>query len=191
MFISLKEKYNKTAVPLMMEKFNFSNITAVPKIKKVVINVGIGKMVISSKSSDEQKKLLNSVVDNLSKIAGQKAVLIKAKKSISSFKLREGMFVGCKVILRGSKMYAFLDRLINVALPRVRDFRGIDLKSFDEKGNLTIAIREQTIFPEILPEEAKVIFGFEATIVMTADTKEQGIELARALGFPLKKQETE
>jgi len=182
----LKEKYNKEAVPAMKEKFGYKSSMAVPRIEKVAINAGIGKLV-SGKTSDEQKKVLNTVADDLSQIAGQKVVLTRAKKSISSFKVREGMFVGAKVVLRGKRMNDFLERLINIALPRVRDFRGIDLKSFDKRGNLTLSFREQTVFPEISPEKTKAIFGFEVTVANTAKSKEEGIELLRLMGFPIKK----
>jgi len=184
--IKLKEKYKKEAIPGMQDKFGFKNIMAIPRIEKVVINSGIGSLV-SLKTSDEQKKILSAVLDDLSIIAGQRAVLTKAKKSISSFKLRQGMPVGCKVVLRGKRMYDFLERLINIALPRLRDFRGIDLKSFDKKGNLTIAFKEHTVFPEISPEKTKAVFGFEITVVNSAKSKDQGIELLRLMGFPIKK----
>lgn len=183
---SLKEKYNKEVLPAMKEKFNHKSVMAVPRIEKVVINAGIGKL-ISGKTGDDLKKSLKAIVDDLSSIAGQKAVLTKAKHSISSFKLREGMPVGAKVVLRKTKMNDFLERLIHIAFPRVRDFRGIDLKSFDEKGNLTVAFKEHTVFPEISPEKTRIVFGFEITVVTTAKTKEEGIELLRLLGFPLKK----
>ena len=184
--ISLKEKYNKEAIPAMKKKFGYKNIMAIPKIEKVVINSGIGKL-ISGKTGDDLKKSTAAILNDLSQITGQKAVLTKAKHSISSFKLREGMPVGAKVVLRGKKRDDFLERLVHVAFPRIRDFRGIDLKSFDERGNLTIAFKEHIVFPEISPENTRIIFGFEITVVTTAKNKEEGIELLRSLGFPLKK----
>lgn len=180
----LREKYQKEAVPALKEKFK--NVMAVPKIEKVVVNTGIGKLT-SVKTNEEKKKIYDTVLEDLSLIVGQKAVLTKAKKSISAFKLREGSAVGAKAVLRGERMYDFLDRLINIAMPRLRDFRGIDLKSFDKKGNLTIAFKEQTVFPEVPPEKSRVLFGFEITIVTSAENKEEGIELLRLMGFPLKK----
>ena len=181
----LKEKYEKKIVPAMKEKFGYKNIMVVPKFEKVVINIGFGKM-ISGKTSSEQKKLSETISNDLSLICGQKPVLTLAKKSIASFKTRKGMNVGAMVTLRGVKMYDFLDRVINVALPRSRDFQGISLKSFDAKGNLTLPVREHIIFPEITPESAKTIFGFEITVVTTAKTREEGIELLRLAGFPIK-----
>jgi len=184
--MNLKEKYTKEAVPKMMEKFGYKNKMAVPKIDKVVINTSFGRL-ISGKSSDEQKKIHKSILDDLSTICGQRLVLTKAKKSIAGFKIRDGMAVGAMVTLRGRKMNDFLERLIHIDLPRTRDFRGIELKSFDKSGNLTIAVKEHIIFPEILPEQAKIIFGFEITVATTAKIREQGIELLRLMGFPIKK----
>ncbi|HOW12776.1 MAG TPA: 50S ribosomal protein L5 [Candidatus Pacearchaeota archaeon] len=181
----LKEKYNKEVIPQMMEKFGYKNKMAVPKIKKVVINTGIGKM-ISGKTSDEQKKIYDTILEDLSLITGQKPVLTKSKKSISAFKLREGMKIGVKVTLRGQKMYDFLERLINIVLPRTRDFKGIDLKSFDKGGNLTIAIKEHISFPEISQEKLKTIFGFEISVITNAKKRDEAIELLRLMGFPLK-----
>ncbi|HOK00526.1 MAG TPA: 50S ribosomal protein L5 [Candidatus Pacearchaeota archaeon] len=181
----LKEKYNKEVIPQMMEKFGYKNKMAVPKIKKVVVNTGIGKM-ISGKTSDEQKKIYDTVLEDLSLITGQKPVLTKSKKSISAFKLREGMKIGVKVTLRGQKMYDFLERLINIVLPRTRDFKGIDLKSFDKGGNLTIAIKEHISFPEISQEKLKTIFGFEISVITNAKKRDEAIELLRLMGFPLK-----
>jgi large subunit ribosomal protein L5 len=184
--MKLKDFYQKNVIPEMKEKFGYKTVMAVPKIEKVVINTGIGKLA-ATKTSDEQKKIFSSVLEDLAAITGQKAVLTKAKKSISVFKVREGMPVGAKVSLRGKRMYDFLERLINIAFPRVRDFSGIDLKSFDQKGNLTVAFREQSVFPEISPEKTRVLFGFEIVIVTSTNNKEQGIELLRLMGFPLKK----
>ena len=183
--IRLKEKYNKEVVPKMMEKFGYKNVMAVPKVEKVVVNTGFGKM-IAGKTSGEQKKAYELILDDLGLICAQKPILTKAKKSISGFKLREGMSVGARVTLRGRKMYDFLERVIYIALPRFRDFRGIDLKSFDKEGNLTIAVKEHIVFPEVSSEKAKNIFGFEITIVTTAKNQEQGIGLLKLLGFPIK-----
>ena len=185
--IRLKDKYNKEVVPAMMEKFGFKNRMAVPKITKVAINTGFGRLTTAAKSSDEQKKIQNSALEGLAAISGQQPVLTQAKKSIAGFKLREGMVIGVKNTLRGPKMYDFLERLLHIALPRSRDFQGIDTKSFDKNGSLTIAIKEHIVFPEILPEKAKNIFGFQVTISTTAKNKEEGIELLRLMGFPLKK----
>jgi len=184
--LRLKEKYKKEVISAMMEKFGYKNIMAVPKIEKVVINTGFGKL-INAKTSGEQKKIYTTILNDLALICAQKLVLTKAKKSIAGFKTREGMFIGAMVTLRGKKMHDFLDRVIHVAIPRSRDFRGIGLKSFDKKGNLTIPIKEHIVFPEVSPEKAKAIFGFEITIVTTAKTREEGIELLKLLGFPIKK----
>jgi len=185
MIIKLSEKYNTEVVPEMMKKFGYKNKMAVPKIVKIVVNTGFGRE-ISGKTSEEQKKLTDYIIENLSLICGQKAILTQAKKSISSFKIRKGMSTGAKVTLRGKKMMDFLERLIHLALPRSRDFQGIDSKSVDKEGNLTIAIKEHIAFPEILPEKAKNIFGLEITVVTTAKTREEGIELLKLLGFPIK-----
>lgn len=183
--LTLKEKYTKEVIPAMMKKFGYKNVMVVPKIEKVVVNTGFGKMIIS-KTSDEQKKTYKLIFDDLASICAQKPILTKAKKSISGFKLREGMSIGAKVTLRGRKMNDFLERVIHIALPRFRDFRGIDLKSFDKEGNLTIAIKEHIVFPEVSSEKAKNIFGFEITVVTTAKNREESIELLRLLGFPIK-----
>lgn len=173
----------------MMEKFGYRNALAVPKIEKVVINTGFGKQA-SGKSSDEQKKIAASVAEDLALISGQKPILTRSKKAISGFKLRQGLVIGAKVTLRKRMMYDFLDRLIHIALPRSRDFRGIDNSSFDKKGNLTLAIKEQIAFPEVSPEKARGIFGLEVTVVTNAKTKEKGIALLRLLGFPIKEYNT-
>jgi len=186
MILPLKEKYKKEVSPKMKEKFGYKSKMAIPKIEKVVINTGFGSSV-SNKTNDEQRKIYEAILNDLSQITGQKTILTKAKKSISSYRLREGSPIGAKTTLRGEKMFNFLDVLINIALPRQRDFRGISIKSFDSMGNLTIPIREHIIFPEIAPENVRKIFGFEIVIVTTAKTKEKGIELLRLLGFPLKK----
>lgn len=184
--IYLKEKYSKEVVPVMQKKFGYSNAMAVPRIEKVVLNTGFGKL-ISGKTSNEQKKISEAIANDLTMIAGQKTVLTKAKKSIAGFKIRKGMVVGTAVALRKKKMFDFLDRLIHIVLPRTRDFQGIDSKVVDKSGNMTIAIKEHIVFPEILPEKVKSIFGLEITVVTTAKNKEEGLELLRLLGFPIKK----
>jgi large subunit ribosomal protein L5 len=183
--MQLAEQYKKEVIPSMMSKFGYKNPMAVPKIEKVVINTGFGRM-IAGKTNDEQKKISESILNDLSLIAGQKPTLTLAKKSISSFKIRENLPIGARVTLRGKKMFDFLERLINIGLPRSRDFRGIDQNSIDKKGNLTIGIKEHIAFPEISPEKTKTIFGFEVTAVTTVKTKEEGIELFKSLGFPIK-----
>ena len=180
-----KEKYKKEIVPAMMQKFGYKSTMAIPKIEKVVVNAGFGGL-ISGKTSEEQKKIYEIILNDLSLICGQRPILASAKKSISSFKTRKGMPVGARVTLRGKLMYDFLDRIIHIALPRSRDFRGIDQKSFDRKGNLSLAIKEQIAFPEILPEKAKINFGFGITIVQNAKTREEGITLLKMFGFPIK-----
>lgn len=184
--IGLKEKYNKEVIPKMMEKFGYKSSMAVPRIEKVVINTGFGK-IIAGKGSDERKKTLSAILGDLASIAGQKPVLTKARKSISGFKIRKGVEIGAMVTLRKKKMVDFLERLIHITLPRSRDFEGIDSKKVDKSGNLTIPIKEQISFPEILPEKIKVMFGFEITIVTSAKSREEGLELLRLIGFPIKK----
>ena len=184
--LRLQEKYKNEVIPEMMNKFGYKNQMAVPRIEKTVVNVGFGK-IIGGKTSDEQKKIQGAILKDLSLISGQKPVFKKAKKSISTFKIRKGQILGVAVILRRKKMFDFLERLIHIALPRLRDFQGIETSSFDEKGNLTFGIREHIFFPEILPEKAKDIFGLEITITTSAKNKEEGIELLRLSGFPIKK----
>lgn len=184
---SVKEKLNKERAALMKE-LDCGNVMASPKITKVSLNVGFGKM-IAGKTGEEPKKIQASILADLTQIAGQKPVLTKAKKAIAGFKTRQGMVLGTMVTLRGAKMYDFLDRLINVALPRSRDFSGIDPNSFDKTGNLSLAIKEQTIFPEVEMESAKFAFSFQITIATTAKNKKEGEALMRAVGFPLKKSE--
>lgn len=183
--VRLKEKYKKEVIPEMKKVFGYENDMAVPKIERVVVNTGFGKL-ISGKTSEEQKKICENILDDLSLICGQRPVKTMAKKSIAGFKIRKGFVVGARVTLRGRRMYDFLERLINIALPRSRDFQGIDKKSFDKKGSLTIGIKEQIVFPEILPEKIKTIFGFEITVVTTAKTKKEGEVLLKLLGFPIK-----
>ncbi len=174
-----KEKYAKTVAIQMQEKFGYKSVMAVPRIKKLVVNVGIGKIV---KENDKIEEILNS----LTAITGQKPVKTKAKKAIAGFKTREGMEVGIKVTLRGVRMWQFIDRLIVATLPRTRDFQGIGRKSVDSCGNINIGIREHLIFPEISPERVKHTFGLQVTISTTAVTQQEGLELFKLLGFPLK-----
>lgn len=183
---SLKEKYLKEVIPAMMEKFGFKNVMAVPKIEKVAINSGFGKLV-SGKSTKEQEPIIAGIIGDLAQISGQKPVLTKSKKSIAGFKLRKGVPVGAKVILRRKRMYDFLERLIYITLPRSRDFQGLDISGFDKKGNLTIAVKENISFSEISPEKTRNIFGLEITVVTNAKKREEGIELLRLMGFPVKK----
>lgn len=181
----LKEKYNKEVAPKMMEKFGLKSVMAVPRVKKVSINTGFGRMV-ADKTGAERDKISASIIEDLALIAGQRPVLAKAKKSISTFKTREGMAIGARVTLRGKKMYDFLERLIDVALPRSRDFRGLKSSSVDKNGNLTIGLKEHIIFPEVSPEKTKSIFGFEVSVTTDANDKEKGLELFKLLGFPIK-----
>ncbi|MDD2696842.1 MAG: 50S ribosomal protein L5 [Candidatus Pacebacteria bacterium] len=180
----LTDKYNTEVVPGMMNKFGYKSKMAVPRIEKVVVNTGYGREV-AGKSNEEQKKIADFICGELALICGQKAVKTYAKKAISSFKIREGMAIGAKVTLRGKKMRDFLERLIHLSLPRMRDFKGIPVNSVDKQGNLTIAIKEHIVFPEILPEKAKNIFGLEITVVTTAKKKEEALEFFRLLGFPM------
>lgn len=181
----LREKYQKDAIPAMMQKFGYGNTMAVPKIEKVVVNCGFGRLA-AGKSGEEQKKIQQEILEALSLICGQRPQLTRAKKSIAGFKTRKGMPLGAIVTLRGKRMYDFLERFINIALPRYRDFQGIEKTSFDQKGNLTLGVKEQITFPEIMPEKAKTIFGFEVTVSTTAKKREEGIELLKLLGFPIK-----
>ena len=176
----LIEKYNNEVVNALMEKFQYSNIMEVPKLEKVVINMGIGE-------ARENPKILESAVKELEMIAGQKPVITKAKKSIANFKLREGMSVGTKVTLRGDRMYHFLDKLMNIALPRVRDFRGVSATSFDGRGNYALGIKEQLIFPEIEYDKVEAIRGLDIIIVTTANTDEEAKEFLALMGMPFKK----
>jgi len=181
----LLEKYKKEVIPAMMEKFGYKTGSAVPKIEKVLVNTGFGRLT-AGKTSDEQKKTVEAIVKDLASITGQAPVVTKAKKSIATFKTREGMVIGAVVTLRKKKMFDFLDRVISIGLPRSRDFRGLESKSFDNQGNFTLGIREHIIFPEISPEQVRIIFGFEIIIVTTAKGKEEGLWLLKFLGFPIK-----
>ncbi|WP_026461700.1 50S ribosomal protein L5 [Adhaeribacter aquaticus] len=173
----LKEKYTNEIVPALKERFQYKSIMQVPKITKICINKGIGSAV-------SDKKLVDVGVEELSTIAGQKAVATKAKTSVSNFKLREGMPIGARVTLRGDKMYEFLDRLTTIALPRVRDFRGVSDKGFDGRGNYTLGVKEQIIFPEISIDKIKAISGMDITFVTTAQNDEESYELLKAFGMP-------
>ena len=176
----LVEKYKKEVVPSLIEKHNYKTVMLVPKIEKIVVNMGVGDAVANS-------KMLEAAVSDLEKITGLKAVETKAKKSIASFKIREGHKIGCKVTLRGEKMYDFLDKLISISLPRVRDFRGLSPKSFDGRGNYTIGIKEQLIFPEINFDEVEKVRGMDIVIVTTAKTNEEAYDLLKELGVPFRK----
>ncbi len=182
---SLKEKYNKEVIPAMMTNLGFKNKMAVPSIKKVVINSSFGKAVVG-KSASEREKIFNFIMQDLSLIAGQHTNIVKSKKSIAGFKLREGLEIGAVVTLRKSRMWDFLERLIYLSLPRSRDFRGIDPKSIDKNGNLSLGFKEHIFFPEIFTEKEKTIFGFEVTVVTNAKSKVEGLELYKLLGFPMK-----
>ncbi|MDR7857639.1 50S ribosomal protein L5 [Tissierella sp.] len=176
----LKEKYTNEVVKALMEKFQYENIMQVPRLEKVIINMGVGE-------ARDNPKILESAVKELEIIAGQKAVVTKAKKSIANFKLREGMNVGTKVTLRGERMYEFLDKLMNIALPRVRDFRGVSDTSFDGRGNYALGIKEQLIFPEIEYDKIDSIRGLDIVIVTTAETDEEAKAFLAQMGMPFKK----
>lgn len=176
----LKDLYKKDIMPAMMEKFGYKNINMVPKMNKVVINVGVGEAVQNSKA-------LESVVSEITQIAGQKPVITKAKKSIATFKLRAGMPIGVMVTLRGERMYEFMDRFINTALPRVRDFKGISANGFDGRGNYTVGIKEQLIFPEIEYDKVDKMRGMNITFITTAKTDEEAKELLAKFGTPFAK----
>jgi len=173
----LKETYKEQVVPALMEKFQYESIMQAPKVEKIIINMGVGE-------AKENQKFLDNAVEEMTLIAGQKPVTTKAKKSISNFKLREGMAVGCKVTLRGEHMYEFLDKLLNVALPRVRDFRGVSKTAFDGRGNYAIGVKEQLIFPEIDYDKIDKIRGMDIIFVTTAKTDEEARERLRFLGMP-------
>ncbi|SFS84520.1 large subunit ribosomal protein L5 [Marininema halotolerans] len=177
----LKERYEAEISPSLMKKFEYKSSMQVPKIEKVVINMGIGEAVVNP-------KVLDGAVEDLTTISGQKPVITRAKKSIAGFKLREGMPIGAKVTLRGQRMYDFLDRLINIALPRVRDFRGISPKAFDGRGNYTLGLKEQLVFPEIEYDQVDKVRGMDIVIVTTATNDEEGRELLTQMGMPFRKQ---
>ncbi len=173
----LKDFYKNEAAPALMGKFKYKSVMQIPKIEKVIVNMGVGE-------AKENPKVLEFAVDDLATITGQKPIITKAKKSVAAFKLREGMSVGTKVTLRGDRMYEFLDRLLNVALPRVRDFRGVSDKAFDGRGNYSLGIKEQLIFPEIDYDKIDKVRGMDISIVTTAKTDEEARELLKLLGMP-------
>ncbi|EAX47588.1 ribosomal protein L5 [Thermosinus carboxydivorans Nor1] len=173
----LKDKYYNEVAKQLMEKFGYKNVMEIPKIEKVVINMGVGDAVGNPKA-------LDAAVNDLMTIAGQRPVITRAKKSIAAFKIRQGMAIGAKVTLRGDRMYEFLDKLFNVALPRVRDFRGVSPRAFDGRGNYTLGIREQLIFPEIDYDKVEKIRGMDIVVVTTAKTDEEARELLRLMGMP-------
>jgi large subunit ribosomal protein L5 len=175
----LKEHYKKAVVSVLMKEFGYRNPMAVPKVDKITINIGLGE-------ATQNPKLMDGAAGELGLIAGQKPVVTKARKSVAAFKLRTGMSIGCMVTLRGDRMYEFLDRLVNVALPRVRDFRGVSTKSFDGRGNYTLGIRDQLIFPEIDYNKVEKIKGMNISITTTAKTDAEGIALLRHLGMPFR-----
>ena len=176
----LEEKYRNEVVPSLIEKHNYSTKMLVPKLEKIVVNMGVGDAVANS-------KMLEAAVSDLEKITGQKPVETRAKKSIASFKVREGHKIGCKVTLRGEKMYTFMDKLISIALPRVRDFHGVSPKSFDGRGNYTLGIKEQLIFPEINFDEVVKVRGMDIVFVTTAKTDKEAFDLLNELGVPFRK----
>ena len=176
----LKEKYNNEVVPALMSKFGYKSIMQVPKVEKIVVNMGVGDAVQNSKA-------LDAAVEELAIITGQKPVVTRAKKSIAGFRLREGMPIGAKVTLRGERMYEFLDKLISIALPRVRDFRGVSKKAFDGRGNYTLGVKEQLIFPEIDYDKVSKVRGMDIVIVTTANSDEEARELLTQFGMPFQK----
>ncbi len=173
----LQEKYEKEIIPAMIEKFGYKNIMEVPKLEKIVINMGVGE-------AKENQKVLESAVNDLTLIAGQKPILTRARKSVANFKIRENMAIGCKVTLRKAKMYEFADKLVTIALPRVRDFRGVSSKAFDGRGNYSLGIKEQLIFPEIEYDKIDKVRGMDIIFVTTAKTDEEARELLRFFGMP-------
>ena len=175
-----RDLYDNEIIDAMMKKFEYKNVMEVPKLEKIVVNMGVGE-------AKENAKLLDSAVSDMEKITGQKAVVTKAKKSVANFKIRDGMSIGCKTTLRGEKMYEFADRLINLALPRVRDFRGVNPNSFDGRGNYALGIKEQLIFPEIEYDKVDKIRGMDIIFVTTARTDEEARELLRLFNMPFAK----
>jgi large subunit ribosomal protein L5 len=176
----LKEKYLKEVLPALRKEFNYSNPMQIPGINKVVVNIGMGEAIQNAKSMD-------AAVSDLSAITGQRPVITRAKRSVATFKLREGMQIGCMVTLRGERMYQFLDKLMNVALPRLRDFQGVSPDAFDGHGNYTLGLREQLVFPEIDYDKVDKVRGMEVSIVTTARTDEEGRRLLKLMGMPFKK----
>lgn len=175
----MQERYRKETVPALMKRFDWKNVMAVPKVEKVTVNIGLGE-------ASQNVKLLDTAAQELAQITGQKAIITRAKKSIANFKIRKGMAIGCAVTLRGDRMYEFIDRLCNVVLPRVRDFRGLPSNAFDGRGNYTLGLRDQLVFPEIDYTRVDKIKGMNITLTTTATNDEQGRELLKGLGFPLR-----
>jgi len=175
----LRQHYLKSVVPALTKEFGYKNPMAVPKLEKISVNIGLGE-------ATQNNKLMDGAVNELTQIAGQKPVITKAKKSIAAFKLREGMAIGCMVTLRGDRMYEFLDRLVNVALPRVRDFRGVSPKSFDGRGNYTLGMKDQLIFPEIDYNKVEKLKGMNISITTTAKSDQEGLALLKQMGMPFK-----
>ena len=173
----LQDRYEKEIIPAMMEKFGYTNIMQVPRLEKIVINMGVGE-------AKDNQKVLESAVNDLTLISGQKPILTRAKKSVANFKIRENMALGCKVTLRGAKMFEFADKLMSIALPRVRDFRGVSDRAFDGRGNYSLGIKEQLIFPEIEYDKIDKVRGMDVIFVTTANTDEEARELLRFLGMP-------
>jgi large subunit ribosomal protein L5 len=179
MVMGLKERYRQEIIPQMIKKYNYKNVMQVPGLTKVVVNMGVGEAIQNAKS-------LEAAVGDMTTITGQRPVVTKARKSIAAFKLREGMKIGCKVTLRGNRMYDFVDKLVNVVLPRVRDFRGISPRAFDGRGNYTLGLREQVIFPEIDYDKIDKVRGMDITVVTTAKTDEEARDLLRLVGMPFR-----
>jgi large subunit ribosomal protein L5 len=176
----LHEKYNNTVRPSLVEKFGYTSVMEAPKVNKIVVNMGVGEAVANTKVLDE-------AAEEMMQLTGQKPVITRARKSIANFKLREGMPIGCKVTLRGERMYEFLDKLVNIALPRVRDFQGVSNKAFDGRGNFTLGVKEQLIFPEINYDKVNKVRGMDIVVVTTAQTDLEALELLTQLGMPFKK----
>ncbi|MFA5696005.1 MAG: 50S ribosomal protein L5 [Bacilli bacterium] len=176
----LKEKYSNEIVPSLIKEHNYSTIMEVPKIEKIVINMGVGEAALNS-------KMLDAAIHDMEMITGKKPIITKAKKSISNFKVRQGQAIGCKSTLRGETMYNFLDKLISIVLPRVRDFRGLSLKAFDGRGNYSIGLTEQLIFPEIVYDDVVKVRGMDIVIVTTAKTNEEALSLLKEIGIPFRK----
>ncbi len=176
----LQEKYSSTVRQTLVKKFNYTSIMQAPEVHKIVVNMGVGDAIANS-------KLLDDAVNEMTQLTGQKPVITKAKKSIANFKLREGMSIGCKVTLRGERMYQFLDKLVSIALPRVRDFQGVSKKAFDGRGNFTLGVKEQLIFPEINYDKVNKVRGMDIVVVTTANTDLEALELLTQLGMPFKK----
>ena len=176
----LKEKYEKEIVKQLMDEYKYGNIMEVPRLKKITINMGVG-------SATSNQKDLEAAVRDLTKISGQKPVITKSKKSIASFKVREGNSIGCKVTLRGKRMYEFLDRLLNIAIPRIKDFRGISRNGFDGNGNFTLGLKEQTMFPEVDMEDSQILKGMNITLTTNVRSDKDSLSLIEKFGFPFKK----